>query len=57
MNEEKKKKRQLTVQMDSELYETFSKVAKVNDRSMGMLVRDFVKDYIKKNAQGDLFSK
>lgn len=43
--------------MDSELYETFSKVAKGNDRSMGVLVRDFVKDYIKKNAQGDLFSK
>lgn len=57
MSEEKKKKRQLTVQMDSELYETFSKVAKGNDRSMGVLVRDFAKDYIKKNAQGDLFSK
>lgn len=51
------KKRQLTVQMDNDLYESFKKVAQNNDRSMGLLIRDFVKDYIKKNAQGDLFSK
>lgn len=53
MSEEKK--RQLTVQMDSDLYESFKRVAKDNDRSMGLLVREFAKNYVKKNGQGDLF--
>lgn len=49
------KKRQLTVQMDNDLYESFKRVAKDNDRSMGLLVREFAKNYVKKNGQGDLF--
>lgn len=53
MSEEKK--RQLTVQMDNDLYESFKRVAKDNDRSMGLLVREFAKNYVKKNGQGDLF--
>lgn len=57
MSDKQEKKRQLTVQMDNDLYESFQKAAKANDRSMGLLVRDFAKDYVKKNAQGDLFKK
>lgn len=51
------KKRQLTVQMDDDLYESFKKAAQNNDRSMGLLVRDFAKEYIQKHKQGDLFKK
>ncbi|STZ01568.1 Uncharacterised protein [Moraxella caprae] len=54
---EKPKKRQLTVQMDEDLYESFKRVAAANDRKMGLLVRDFAKQYVLKNGQGELFPK
>lgn len=54
---EKPKKRQLTIQMDEDLYESFKRVAAANDRKMGLLVRDFAKQYVLKNGQGELFSK
>ncbi|UYZ77092.1 hypothetical protein LP109_14695 (plasmid) [Moraxella bovis] len=54
---EKPKKRQLTIQMDEDLYESFKRVATANDRKMGLLVRDFAKQYVLKNGQGELFPK
>lgn len=54
---EKPKKRQLTIQMDEDLYESFKRVAAANDRKMGLLVRDFAKQYVLKNGQGELFPK
>lgn len=53
----KPKKRQLTIQMDEDLYESFKRVATANDRKMGLLVRDFAKQYVLKNGQGELFPK
>lgn len=55
--QEQPKKRQLTVLMDKDLYDSFKLVATANDRKMGLLVRDFIKHYIKKNGQGELFPK
>lgn len=54
---EKSKKRQLTILMDNDLYESFKRVATANDRKMGLLVRDFAKHYVQKNGQGELFPK
>ena len=53
----KPKKRQLTIQMNEDLYEAFKRVAAANDRKMGLLVRDFAKQYVLKNGQGELFPK
>ena len=55
--QEKPKKRQLTILMDDDLYESFKRVAAANDRKMGLLVRDFAKHYVQKNGQGELFPK
>lgn len=52
---QKRPKRQLTLTMDSDLYDSFQRVADANDRPMAQLVRDFAKEYVKKNGQGDLF--
>lgn len=54
MSDEKKDK-VLTVATDPDLYEAFKKTAKDNDRTMTVLVRDFMRDYVKKNGQGKLF--
>lgn len=43
-----------TFRIPPELKQAFEAVAKANDRSGSQLLRDFIRDYVKKNAQGDL---
>lgn len=44
----------LPVRMSKDLKEAFLKIAKANDRNGSILVRDFIREYVKKNSQGQL---
>jgi hypothetical protein len=39
------------------LREAFDVAARGNDRTGSQLLRDFMRDYVKRNAQGDLLKK
>lgn len=43
-----------TVQVDNELLKTFKAVCSDNDRPASQVIRDFMREYIAKNRQGQL---
>ena len=45
------------LQLPEYLKKNFQAVAKQNDRNPSQLIREFMKDYIKKHSQGDLLKK
>lgn len=57
MTEQKKQPEQtnFTVKIDKDLAKAFSQIAKENDRNGASLVREFIKNYVKKHGQGSLF--
>jgi predicted transcriptional regulator len=44
-----------TMRVQPDLKKAFDEAAKSNDRSSALLIRDFMREYVKKNAQGNLF--
>lgn len=56
MNTFPSKDKSFTIRLDENLLKTFQTVAKANDRPAAQLIRDFMREYIKKNRQGDLFN-
>ena len=49
------KKTTLTIRLDGNLRWAFERAAKGNDRSCSQLLRDFMREYVKKHAQSDIF--
>ena len=45
-----------TFRVDATLKKAFEQAAKSNDRSSSQLLRDFMRDYVKRHAQGDLLA-
>lgn len=45
----------LNFKVEESLKDTFHAVAKSNDQSTSQLLREFMRDYIKKHSQPDLF--
>ena len=43
--------------IDADLKKSFDAVAKSNDLTSSQVLRYFIRDYVKKNAQKDLFTK
>lgn len=52
---EKQKRSVLSIDVPLELRETFFAVAAANDVTGSQVLRAFMRDYIRKNSQGDLF--
>lgn len=50
----RQKDKSFTIRVDADLLKTFQIVAKENDRPSAQLIRDFMREYIKKNKQGEL---
>lgn len=48
------KDHRLIVRMDAELWRAFSRVCQSKDIPASHAVREFIRDYVKKNAQGNL---
>ena len=46
----------ITIRVQPDLKKAFDAAAKTNDRPAAMLLRDFMREYVKQNAQGDLFA-
>jgi predicted transcriptional regulator len=44
----------MTFRVEKALREAFDVAARGNDRTGSQLLRDFMRDYVKRNAQGDL---
>ena len=56
MSDEKKTaEKTVTLKVERDLADAFKRAAKANDRSQSLLIRDFIKDYVKKNGQAKLF--
>jgi metal-responsive CopG/Arc/MetJ family transcriptional regulator len=53
--EEKKSRYEL--QLPESLKKSFEAAARTNDRMPSQLIRDFMREYIRKNAQGDLLKR
>lgn len=47
----------LQVRIDEQLKKSFIEAAQSNDRDASQLIRDFVRSYLEKNKQQDLFDK
>lgn len=47
----------LTIQIEKELRDSFKKVCKSQDTDVSKEIRSFIRQYIKKNGQQDLFKK
>lgn len=45
-----------TFRVDSALKKAFEQAAKSTDRSGSQLLRDFMREYVKRHAQGDLLA-
>lgn len=45
-----------TFRVDAALKKAFEQAAKSNDRSSSQLLRDFMREYVKRNAQGELLT-
>ena len=50
----RQKDKSFTIRVDADLLKTFQTVAKENDRPSAQLIRDFMREYIKKHRQGEL---
>lgn len=48
------KDKSFTIRVDENLLKTFQEIAKANDRPSAQLLRDFMREYIKKHKQGEL---
>ena len=44
----------ITFRAEASLRDAFERAAKGNDRTVSQLLRDFMRDYVRKHAQGDL---
>lgn len=47
----------LTIQIEKELRDSFKKVCKSQDTDVSKEIRSFIRQYIKKHGQQDLFKK
>lgn len=45
----------MSLRLDKDLFNTFKKIADEQDRTTSQLVRDFIREYVKKNQQNKLF--
>lgn len=45
-----------TIRVDSSLKDAFVSAAQSQDRTASQLLRDFMRDYVKKHGQRDIFS-
>ncbi|MGZ4851372.1 MAG: hypothetical protein ACXV2C_08345 [Candidatus Bathyarchaeia archaeon] len=52
---EKEKESRLVVRADAHLIAAFHAAAANNDRTSSQLIRDFMREYVKKHGQTDLF--
>lgn len=52
-----KKEIAFTIRVEPALKDAFLSAAQSQDRTASQLVRDFMRDYVKKHGQRDLFSK
>lgn len=50
------KKVSFTIRAEPSLRDAFLSAAEANHRPGALLLRDFMRDYIKRNAQGDMFT-
>ena len=46
-----------TLRIDQALKDAFVSTAKSQDRTASQVLRDFMRDYVKKNGQADLFKR
>lgn len=49
------KKTTLLIQLDADLKDSFKSVCKMQDTDVSKEIRAFMRDYVRKNGQGDLF--
>lgn len=47
-------KTSFTFRVETELHDAFMKIAQANDRTAALLLRDFMREYVRKHGQGDL---
>jgi hypothetical protein len=52
---DKEKEKRLNVRAETHLVEAFIAAAESNDRTASQLIRDFMREYVKKHGQTDLF--
>lgn len=45
----------LLIKLDKDLKESFQQVCKMQDTDVSKEIRAFMRDYVRKNGQGDLF--
>ncbi len=57
MEKSKEKEKRLNVRAEAHLVEAFISAAEANDRTASQLIRDFMREYVKKHGQIDLFKK
>lgn len=50
-----KEQARFAMRLDKDLHTAFMQVAKSNDQNPSQLVRQFMREYVKKNRQGNLF--
>ena len=46
----------MTFRLDKSLRDAYDRAAKANDRTGAQLLRDFMRDYVRRHAQGDLLA-
>ena len=46
----------ITFRAEASLRDAFERAAKGNDRTVSQLLRDFMRDYVRRHAQGDLLA-
>jgi predicted transcriptional regulator len=52
-----KKEIAFTIRVEPDLKDAFVSAAKSQDRTASQLVRDYMRDYVKKHGQRDIFGK
>lgn len=52
---ENSKEKRLNVRADAHLIDAFVAAAANNDRTASQLIRDFMREYVKKHGQTDIF--
>lgn len=51
LSQDKLTEKTVTIRVDRNIADQFKKIAKDNNRSQAMLIRDFMFDYVEKNQQ------
>ncbi|STZ13509.1 Uncharacterised protein [Moraxella caviae] len=54
LNKDINKDKSFTIRVDENLLKTFQTIAKANDRPSAQLIRDFMREYVKKHRQAEL---